>query len=135
MKASVVWVIAGLVTLASATVVRAANLAEKVKVELESTAHGPGMEPGAYVCAAGHLHLKGTVQNLADVALGRIKVAGQALGAGGKVLGTATARTATPTLKPGEKAGFDLEFPTVTGSRLQEVTRREIRVIDAPLAR
>jgi hypothetical protein len=135
MKASVVWLIAGLMILGGVTGVLAANLAEKVRVEIEGAPHQPGMEPGTYVCAAGHLHVKGTVQNLADVALGRIKVAGKALDSEGKVLGTATASTAQPTLDPGAKTEFDLEFVTVTGPRIQQVKRREIRVVDAPLAR
>jgi hypothetical protein len=36
------------------------NPAEKVKVEIESVGLHPGMNPGMYVCASGHLHIKGT---------------------------------------------------------------------------
>jgi len=135
MKARRAWLIAGLAVLAGVTPALAADLVDKVKVELESTEHHPGMEPGMYVCAAGHLHLRGTAQNLADVALGPIKVAGKALDAAGKVLGTATASTAARRLEPGAKAGFDLEFPTVTGPRIQQVRTHEIKVVDAPVAR
>jgi len=37
--------------------------------------------------------------------------------------------------RAGGEAGFDLEFVTVTGARIQQVTKREIRVVDAPAAR
>ena len=84
---------------------------------------------------AGHLHVRGTVQNLADVPLGPIKVAGRALDSAGKVLGTATASTEQRKLSPGAKAGFDLEFVTVTGPRIQQVKKHEIKVVDAPVAR
>ena len=88
-----------------------------------------------YVCAAGHLHIRGTVRNLADVPLGPIKVAGKALDSAGKILGTATASTEQRTLAPGAKTGFDLEFVTVTGPRVQLVKKHEIKVVDAPVAR
>ena len=88
-----------------------------------------------YVCAAGHLHIMGTVQNVADVALGRIKVAGKAFDSEGKLLGAATVSTTQPRLKPGEKAGFDLEFVHVTGERIERVKKHEIKVVDAPVAR
>ena len=74
MKARLAWLIAGLMVVHGVSLALAANLAEKVKVELESTERHAGMEPGTYVCAAGHLHVRGTVQNLADVPLGPIKV-------------------------------------------------------------
>lgn len=135
MKAQLAWLIAGLIVLDTVTPALAANLAEKVKVDLESPERHPGMEPGMYVCAAGHLHIRGTAQNLADVALGPIKVAGKALDASGKVLGTATASTEARRLDPGAKAGFDLEFVTVTGPRIQQVKKHEVKVVDAPVAR
>ncbi len=135
MKARLAWLIAGLMVVHGVSLALAANLAEKVKVELESTERHAGMEPGTYVCAAGHLHVRGTVQNLADVPLGPIKVAGRALDSAGKVLGTATASTEQRKLSPGAKAGFDLEFVTVTGPRIQQVKKHEITVVDAPVAR
>ena len=135
MRASMAWLTAGLMVFGVVTGAVAANLTDKVKVEIEGADRQPGMEPGMYVCAAGHLHIKGTVQNVADVALGRIKVAGKAFDSEGKLLGTANASTTKPTLKPGEKAGFDLEFVTVTGARIEQVKKREIRVVDAPVAR
>jgi hypothetical protein len=134
MKAKAAWLITGLVAFGGFTGALAADLAEKVKVEVDADDRQPGMEPGMYVCAGGHLHIRGTVQNLADVALGRITVAGKAFDSAGKLLGTATASTATPRLKPDEKAPFDLEFVTVTGPRIPQVKAREITVVDAPLA-
>ena len=128
MKANVAWLIAGLLVLGGFSGAVAAGLAEKVKVEVDAGERQPGM----YVCAGGHLHIKGTVQNLADVPLGRIKVVGKAFDSAGKLLGTATVAAAKSTLKPGEKAPFDLEFVAVTGPRIQQVKKREITVVDAP---
>src|SRR5437899_10692630 len=103
MRASVAWLIAGLMVFGGFTGALAANLKEKVKVEIEGADRQPGMEPGMYVCAAGHLHIMVTVQNVAAVAQGRIKVAGKAFDSEGKLLGTATATTTQPKLKTGEK--------------------------------
>ena len=128
MKANVAWLIAGLLVLGGFSGAVAAGLAEKVKVEVDASERQPGM----YVCAGGHLHIKGTVQNLADVPLGRIKVVGKAFDSAGKLLGTATVAAAKSTLKPGEKAPFDLEFVSVSGPRIQQVKKREITVVDAP---
>ena len=56
----------------------AGDIKNDVKVEIESSGEmHPGMEPGMYVCAAGHLHIKGTVQNLSGAPVGSIKVAGK----------------------------------------------------------
>jgi hypothetical protein len=134
MNANVAWLIAGLIVFGGVTGALAADLAEKVKVEVDAADHQPGMEPGMSVCAGGHLHIRGTVQNLADVALGRITVAGKAFDSAGTLLGTATGSTATPRLRPDEKAPFDLEFVAVTGPRIPQVKTREITVVDAPLA-
>lgn len=105
---------------------------EKVKVEVLSVGLHPGMDPGMYVCAAGHLHIKGTVQNLAGVPLGEIKVAGKAFGPADNLLGTATASTKRPVLRSGEKAEFDLEFLTVGGPLIRGVKTHEITVTEAP---
>ena len=110
----------------------AANLKDEVKVEIESVGLHPGMDPGMYVCAGGHLHIKGTVQNLAGLPLGRIKVAGQAFDADGKLRGTAMASTKEGTLGPGEKAPIDLEFLTVTGPVIQIIKKHKLTVIEAP---
>ncbi len=103
MKANVAWLIAGLLVLGGFSGAVAAGLAEKVKVEVDASERQPGMEPGMYVCAGGHLHIKGTVQNLADVPLGRIKVVGKAFDSAGKLLGTATVAAAKSTLKPARR--------------------------------
>jgi hypothetical protein len=110
---------------------RAADLAEQVKVDVDSVGLHPGMEPGMYVCAAGHLHIKGTVQNLANVPLGKIKVSGRAFDAAGNLLGTATAATKRSLLQPGEKTEINLEFLTVTGEMIEQAKRHEIRVVEA----
>lgn len=110
----------------------AADLKDKVKVEIDSVGLHPGMEPGMYVCASDHLHIKGTVQNLTKVTLGKIKVAGKAFGADGKLLGTATFSTKQATLAPGEKAEINVEFLTVTGPLIEKVKRHELVVLEAP---
>jgi hypothetical protein len=84
------------------------------------------------VCALGHLHIKGTVENLAGVTLGKIKVAGRAFDADGKLLGTAASSTKQATLGPGEKAEINLEFLTVMGPRIQGVKKHEVTIVEAP---
>jgi hypothetical protein len=110
----------------------AVDYKDKVKIEISSAELQAGMAPGQYACAAGHLHIKGTVLNQAGVALGRIKVAGKALGADGKVLGTATAFARAASLGLNEKADIDLEFPSVMGPALQKVAKHEVVVVEAP---
>lgn len=131
MKATVMFLTVVLVTLGGFAPTLAADLKDKVKVEIESVGLHPGMEPGMYVCAFGHLHIKGTVQNLAGVALGQIKMAGKAFDAEGKLLGTATSSTKQATIGAGEKAGIDLEFLTVTGPLIRQVNRHEVTVVEA----
>jgi len=109
----------------------AADLKDRVKVEIESVGLHPGMDPGMYVCASGHLHIKGTVQNLAGVPLGQIKLGGKAFDSEGKLLGTATSSTKKATLAPNEKAEINLEFLTVTGPLIQQVKKHEEEVIEA----
>lgn len=134
MKAAVVWLGVALATLGGFGLVLAEDLKAKVKVEIESVGLHPGMPPGLYVCAAGHLHIKGTVQNLADVALGQITVAGKAFDPEGKLLGKATASTKEAALRPGETAAIDLEFLTVTGPLIRRVHTYEVAVVDASRA-
>jgi hypothetical protein len=110
----------------------AADMKEKVKLEIESVGLHPGMEPGMYVCALGHLHIKGTVQNQSGATLGQVKVAGKAFDSEGKLLGTATASTKKPALGPGEKAEINVEFLNVTGPMVQQVKKHEISVVEAP---
>ncbi len=132
MKTTLAWLTVGILVLSGVGSVLAVDLKDKVKVEIESVGLHPGMDPGMYVCALGHLHIKGTVQNLADVALGRIKVAGKAFDSDGKLLGTATFLTKQPALEPGDKAEINVEFLTVTGPKVQQVKKHELSVIEAP---
>jgi hypothetical protein len=108
--------------------------AERVTVEVDSVGLHPGMPPGMYVCAASHLHIKGTVQNLTQAPLGRIKVGGRAYDADGNLLGTATASTRKTVLSPGERAEINVEFLTVTGEMLDKVKLHELTVLGAPAA-
>jgi hypothetical protein len=107
------------------------NLTERVRFEIDSVGLHPGMEPGMYVCAGGHLHIKGTVQNLTATPLGNVKVGAKAFDAQGNLLGTATAST-KKAITPGERGEIDIEFLTVTGGMLDKVKRHEVTVLDAP---
>jgi hypothetical protein len=119
-----------LLVLAGLNAAVAADLKDKVKVEISSVGLQPGMEPGMYVCPAGHLHIKGTVQNLADVPLGQITVAGKVFSSDGKLLGTATVSTRAPVVRPSDKVEFILEFLTVTGPKIQQVEKYELAVVE-----
>ena len=132
MKATLVSLSIALLIVGGFSSALAADLKDKVKVAIESVGLHPGMDPGMYVCALGHLHIKGTVENLAGVALGKIKVAGRAFDADGKLLGTATASTKQALLEPGEKAEINLEFLTVMGPRIQGVKQHEVTIVEAP---
>ena len=132
MKTTFAYLIVALVILGGISTAPAADLKDRVKVEIASVGLHPGMDPGMYVCASNHLHIKGTVQNLSDVALGRIKVAGKAFDADGKLLGTATGSTKQAILVRGDKAEIDLEFLTLTGPQIQSVKKHELTVIEAP---
>ena len=131
MNITVVPLFAGLLLLGGFSASLAADLKDKVKMEVDSVGLHPGMDPGMYVCASNHLHIKGTVQNLSKVAIGRVKVAGQAFGADGKVLGTSTFSTKQATLRPGEKAEVNLEFLTVTGPMIEQVKKHKLEVVEA----
>ena len=97
-----------------------------MRVETLRVGLHPGPDPGTCVCAGGHLHSKATVQNLAGVALGKVRVTGKAFGAGDELLGTAT------DARPNERAEVDLEFLTITGSKIETVKRHELAVAEAP---
>ncbi len=73
MKRALTCLVLALVVLGGLSHALAADLKDKVKVEIESVGLHPGMDPGMYVCALGHLHIKGTVQNLAGVPLASAK--------------------------------------------------------------
>lgn len=110
-----------------------ADPAQNVSVEVDSVGMHPGMSPGMYVCASGHLHIKGTVQNVTKAPLlGRIKVGGRAYDAEGNLLGTTTGSTRKAVLAPGERAEINIEFLTVTGSMVDKVKRHEVTVLSAP---
>ena len=132
MKATIAGLAIGLAVFGGFSPALAADLKDKVKVEIESVGLHPGLDPGLYICAQGHLHIKGTVQNLAGVTLGHIKMAGKAFDSEGKLLGTATSSTKPATLAPNEKAEINLEFLTVTGPLIQQVKKHEEAVIEAP---
>lgn len=127
--AFVIAAVAGMVIVGS---VAARDLKDQVKVETQSVGLHPGMDPGMYVCAGGHLHIKGTVQNLADVPVRQVKVIGRAFDGAGKLLGTATATTKADKLAPGQKAEINLEFLTVTGPAIDQVKRHDLSVAEAP---
>ncbi|MGH8799290.1 MAG: FxLYD domain-containing protein [Casimicrobiaceae bacterium] len=128
MKA-IAWPIAALVMLGATGAALAAAVSEAIRIEVASTEVHPGMAPGQYVCGEGHLHIKGTVQNLTAVPVGSIKVAGKVFDANGKVLGTATASTRRAVLNPNDKADINLEFLTVTGALIQQVKNQELTVV------
>ncbi|MGH7826329.1 MAG: FxLYD domain-containing protein [Candidatus Binatia bacterium] len=133
MMASVMSLVIGLLMLGGSGVSLAADLKDKVKVETLTVGLHPGMDPGLYICAKNHLHIKGTVQNLAGVTVGKVKVSGKAFAADGKLLGTATFSTKEASLAPGEKAEVNLEFLTITGSSIEKVKRHELAVLEAPV--
>jgi hypothetical protein len=132
MKKTITRLVAAIAILGGLSPALAADMKDKVKVEIESVGLHPGMDPGLYVCALGHLHIKGMVQNLSNVPLGQIKVAGKAFDADGKLLGTATSTTKQAVLAPSQKAEFNLEFLGVTGPMVNEVKKHEESVVEAP---
>ena len=127
MKAIAALPIVAAIALAGAAL--AADLKDQVKVEVKSSEVHEGMAPGTFVCAEGHLHIRGSVENLADAPVGQVKVAGTVFDADGKVLGTATASTKQPVLNPKDKADVNLEFLTVTGSKIKQVKNQELTVV------
>jgi len=134
MNIALTYVLAALVLLGGCAGPAQAQWEDKVKVEIESVGLHPGMEPGMYVCALGHLHIKGTVQNVSRVALGRVEVRGKAFDADGKLLGAAAASTKPPVLNPGAKADINLEFLTVTGPLIEQAKKHEVTVVKAPVS-
>ena len=129
MKTAIAWPIVGLMVVGSMVAVAAGELNNQVKVEIQSAGLHADMAPGTYVCAEGHLHIKGTVQNLAAVPVGPVKVAGKVFDADGKLIGTATASTKRPVLNPNETADVNLEFLTVTGPLIKQVKNQTLEVV------
>ncbi len=132
MKQTLVSLITALVMIGATGSAQAANLKDQVKVEIDSMGLHPGIPPGMYVCGSTHLHIKASVENLTGLVLGQIKVAGNAYGPDRALLGKATSSTKKPILLPGEKADVDLEFLTITGPTIEQVTDAEVTVIEAP---
>jgi len=131
MKRTITRLVVAIAILGGLSPALAADMKDKVKMEVASVGLHPGMDPGLYVCALGHLHIKGTVQNLSDVPLGPIKVAGKAFDADGKLLGAASSTIKQAVLAPNQKTEFNLEFLTVTGPKLNEVKKHEVAVVEA----
>jgi hypothetical protein len=120
---------AAIVALGGSGAALAGDLKDEVKVQIETAALAQHMKPGTYVCAAGHFHIKGSVQNLASVPVGQIMVAGKVFDADGNLLDTATASTRQPVLNPNDKAPINLEFLKVTGPLIQKVKNQELTVV------
>jgi hypothetical protein len=129
MKRAIAWPLVAIGMLGGVDAALAGDLKDDVKIEIESSEVHSGMEPGMYVCAAGHLHIKGTVQNLASVPVGPIRVAGKVFDADGKLLGSATASTKRSVLNPNDNAEIDLEFLSVTGPVVKQVKKHELAVV------
>jgi hypothetical protein len=117
------------IAIGGALTAAAAELKKEVTVEIQSAGPHADMAPGMYVCAEGHLHIKGTVQNLTEVPVGPIKVAGKVFDANGKVLGTATASTKRPVLNPNDTADVNLEFLTISGPLIKQVKNQTLEVV------
>ncbi len=128
MKTAIISIVTLMVSAGMLTV-GAAELKKEIKVEIQSTGLHADMAPGMYVCAEGHLHIKGTVQNLTEAPVGPIKVAGKVFDANGKLLGTATASTKRPVLNPNDTADINLEFLTVTGPLIKQVKNQTLEVV------
>ena len=129
MKSITACVLAAITMCFGAGAAFAAELKDQMKVQIDSSEAHSGLQPGTYVCAGGHLHVKASVQNLADVPVGPVKVAGKAVDANGKVLGTATASTRQPVLNPRDAAPLDMEFVTITGTLIKQVKSEELTVV------
>ena len=131
MKRTITRLVVAIAILGGLSPALAADMKDKVKMEVGSVGLHPGMDPGLYVCALGHLHIKGTAQNLSDVPLGPIKIAGKAFDTDGKLLGAASSTIKQAVLAPNQKTEFNLEFLTVTGPKLNEVKKHEVAVVEA----
>ena len=109
-------------------------LKDQVKLQVLSVGLAPGMPPGFYICAEGHLHIRATVENRSSAPLGKITVAGKVYDETGQLLGTATASTKIVRLAPNATAEVNLEFLKVTGTKIQQVNRDEETVTEVALA-
>lgn len=135
MKRACTLILATVATLLTISAPFAAELKDQMKIQIDHSEMHSGMQPGTYVCAGGHLHVKASVQNLADVAVGSVKVEGKALDADGKVIGTATASTRQARIDPQQAAPIDVEFATITGSLIKQVKNEELAVVSVSPSR
>ncbi len=135
MKIALMVLIVSVVILGGVTAAPALEPKEKVMVEISKTGLHLGMDPGLYVCAASHLHITGTVQNVTKKTLVSVKLEGKAYDASGKLIGTAYPRKLKPLplapLKPGQKNEFDLEFLEITGNKIRMTKKQEAVVTEA----
>jgi len=114
-----------------ATLALAADMKDKVKFEADYVGLHPGVDPGMYVCGGGHFHVRGKVQNLSDSPVHRIKVEAKAYDAQGNLLGTASDATKSDIVMQNEKAEIDFEFRSVPGTRIRDVKKYDVVVIQA----
>ncbi len=114
-----------------ATLALAADMKDKVKFEADYVGLHPGADPGMYVCGGGHFHVRGKVTNLSAAAVHRIKVEAKAYDAQGNMLGTASDATKSDIILTNEKAEIDLEFRSVPGTRIKDVKKYDVIVIQA----
>lgn len=129
MRKAIAGSIVALMALGATIAAGAAEPSNQVKVQIQSVDLHADMAPGTYVCAEGHFHIKGTVQNLTAVPVGPVKVAGKVFDVNGKLLGTATASTKRPVLNPNDTADVNLEFLTVTGALIKQVKNQTLEVV------
>ncbi len=119
------------VCLMIAAVALAADMKDKVKFEADYVGLHPGADPGMYVCGGGHFHLRGKVQNMSDAPLHRIKVEAKAYDAQGNLLGAASDATKSDIILHNEKAEIDLEFRSVPGTKIKDVKKYDVVVVQA----
>lgn len=132
MRAIITSLAGALVLITFGPTVSATDLKDQVRVEAESVGLHPGLDPGLYVCAGNHLHIKAIVENLSEIPLGKVEVMAKAFGIDDLELGATTAATKEPVLVPGGKAEVNLEFLTITGAMIEQVTGHELTVVSAP---
>ncbi len=115
--------------------IEATQYKDTVKLQVLSVGLQPGMPPGFFICAEGHLHIRASVQNTGSVPLDGVKVAGKVFDASGKLLGTATAVAKPGKIAPNGTSEVNLEFLTVTGPKIEQVKDHQETVVEAQLTR
>lgn len=114
--------------------IEATHYKDTVKLEVLSVGLQPGMPPGFYICAEGHLHIRASVKNTGSVPLDGIRVAGKVFDESGQLLGTATASAKPEKIAPNGMSEVNLEFLKVTGPKIKQVKNHEETVVEAQLA-